>query len=430
MNKPRFVISCPYDTYSGYGARARDIVKAIIESDKYKVELLSQRWGETSWGFCKDHPEWQFLYQHTAKSDWQKTQPELWMQITIPNEFTPVGKYNIGLTAGIESTVCKAEWIEGLNRMDMNWVSSNFAKNTFESMTFDKRDKRTNQITGQVKLEKPVEVIFEGVDLSTYKPIKPSEIKVINFENIKEDFCYLFVGHWMAGDHGHDRKNVGVLVKSFYDTFKTGMGKKPALILKSSLGVASYISRDGILDKIKQIKDTYGDVKLPNIYLLSGEFNDSEMNELYNHPKVKAMVSFTKGEGFGRPLLEFATTGKPIIASGWSGHTDFLKTDYSVLLPGRLENVHASAVNNWLVKEAKWFQVDEKTAKSSLKQVYKHYKDYLNRSVKQKQYIKNNFSWEGMKQLVNKKLEENVPDMPVNTSLNLSNLGLPKLNKI
>jgi hypothetical protein len=430
MNKPRFVISCPYDTYSGYGARARDIVKAIIESDKYKVELLSQRWGETSWGFCKDHPEWQFLYQHTAKSDWQKTQPELWMQITIPNEFTPVGKYNIGLTAGIESTVCKAEWIEGLNRMDMNWVSSNFAKNTFESMTFDKRDKRTNQITGQVKLEKPIEVIFEGVDLSTYKPIKPSEIKVINFENIKEDFCYLFVGHWMAGDHGHDRKNVGVLVKSFYDTFKTGMGKKPALILKSSLGVASYISRDGILDKIKQIKDTYGDVKLPNIYLLSGEFNDSEMNELYNHPKVKAMVSFTKGEGFGRPLLEFATTGKPIIASGWSGHTDFLKTDYSVLLPGRLEKVHASAVNNWLVKEAKWFQVDEKTAKSSLKQVYKHYKDYLNRSVKQKQYIKNNFSWEGMKQLVNKKLEENVPDMPVNTSLNLSNLGLPKLNKI
>ena len=430
MSKPRFVISSPFDSYSGYGAHSRDKIKAIIELNKYEVQLLPQKWGETSWGFCKDHPEWQFLYQHTAKSDWQKTQPELWMQITIPNEFTPVGKYNIGLTAGIESTVCKAEWIEGLNRMDMNWVSSNFAKNTFESMTFDKRDKRTNQITGQVKLEKPIEVIFEGVDLSTYKPIKPSEIKVINFENIKEDFCYLFVGHWMAGDHGHDRKNVGVLVKSFYDTFKTGMGKKPALILKSSLGVASYISRDGILDKIKQIKDTYGDVKLPNIYLLSGEFNDSEMNELYNHPKVKAMVSFTKGEGFGRPLLEFATTGKPIIASGWSGHTDFLKTDYSVLLPGRLENVHASAVNNWLVKEAKWFQVDEKTAKSSLKQVYKHYKDYLNRSVKQKQYIKNNFSWEGMKQLVNKKLEENVPDMPVNTSLNLSNLGLPKLNKI
>jgi len=181
MSKPRFVISCPFDTYSGYGARSRDIVKAIIESDKYKVELLSQRWGETSWGFCNDHPEWTFLNNHVVTQDWQKTQPEVWMQITIPNEFTPVGKFNIGCTAGIEATACKAEWIEGLNRMNTNWVSSNFAKNTFESMTFDKRDKRTNQITGQVKLEKPVEVIFEGVDLSTYKPIKPSEIKVINF---------------------------------------------------------------------------------------------------------------------------------------------------------------------------------------------------------------------------------------------------------
>ena len=134
MSKPRFVISCPFDTYSGYGARSRDIVKAIIESDKYKVELLSQRWGETSWGFCNDHPEWTFLNNHVVTQDWQKTQPEVWMQITIPNEFTPVGKFNIGCTAGIEATACKAEWIEGLNRMNTNWVSSNFAKKTFEEI--------------------------------------------------------------------------------------------------------------------------------------------------------------------------------------------------------------------------------------------------------------------------------------------------------
>ena len=353
------------------------------------------------------------------------------MQITIPNEFSPVGKYNIGLTAGIEATACKAEWIEGLNRMDMNWVSSNFARDTFKQMVYDKQDPRTKQIVSQIKLEKPVEVIFEGVNLDTYKSLKPSEVKSISLKDIKEDFCYLFVGHWMQGDHGHDRKNVGVLVKSFYETFKTGMGKKPALLLKASLGVASYISRDGILDKIKEIRDTYGDVKLPNIYLLNGEFDDSEINELYNHSKVKAMVSFTKGEGFGRPLLEFATTGKPIIASGWSGHIDFLKSDYNVLLPGVLENVHPSAANDWLIKEAKWFQVDNKTAISALRQVYKHYKDYLKRSRKQKQYIKENFSWKKMNQLVHSKLN-NIPDIPVQVNLNMSKTvpGLPKLNKI
>ena len=430
MNKPRFVISCPFDTYSGYGARSRDIVKAIIESNKYQVELLSQKWGETSWGFCKDHPEWSFLLAHQANPNWQQQKPELWMQITIPNEFQPVGKYNIGLTAGIEATACKAEWIEGLNRMDVNWVSSNFAKQTFENMVYDKQDTRTKQVIGQIKLEKPIEVIFEGVNLDTYKPIKNSLIKTINLKDIKEDFCYLFVGHWMAGDFGHDRKNVGVLVKTFYETFKMGVGKKPALILKASMGVSSYSGRDLILDKIKNIRDSYGGAKLPNIYLINGEFDDSEINELYNNPKVKAMVSFTKGEGFGRPLLEFATTGKPIIASGWSGHTDFLKTDYNVLLPGKLENVHESAANNWLIKEAKWFQVDSKTAMSSLKQVYKHYKDYHVRSKKQKQYIKENFSWEKMKQIIHSKLENKIPDIPTQVPLSLPDIGLPKLNKI
>ena len=427
MSKPRFVISCPFDTYSGYGARSRDIVKAIIELDKYKVELLPQRWGETSWGFCKDHPEWEFLYKHKASADWQKSKPELWMQITIPNEFQPVGKYNIGLTSGIEATACKAEWIEGLNRMDINWVSSNFAKQTFEQMSYDQKDQRTGQVVRKIKLEKPVEVIFEGVDLTTYKPIKQSEIKTIDLSDIKEEFCYLFVGHWMQGEYGHDRKNVGVLVNSFYNAFKNKVGKKPALILKCSAGVASYLSRDSILDKIKHIKKSVGSSNLPNVYLLHGEFDDSEMNELYNHSKIKAMVSFTKGEGFGRPLLEFSTTGKPIIASGWSGHVDFLDKNSIVLLGGRLENVHDSAANNWLIKEAQWFQVEPKQGISALKEVYKKYKQYSKRSKKQRHYAKTNFSWDKMKELVGKK-SDNTPNIPTQVQLQLPKLELPKLS--
>ena len=169
MNKPRFVISSPFDTYSGYGARSRDIIKSIIKSDKYQVELLSQRWGDTSWGFCKEHPEWAFLLNYLGNREWQQTPVDYWMQITIPNEFQPVGKFNIGVTAGIESDQTKPEWVEGLNRMDLNWVSSNHAKTVFENASFDKIDKRTNQKSGVLKLEKPIEVVFEGVDLDTYK---------------------------------------------------------------------------------------------------------------------------------------------------------------------------------------------------------------------------------------------------------------------
>jgi len=429
MSKPRFVISCPFDTYSGYGARSRDIVKAIIELDKYKVELLPQKWGETSWGFCKDHPEWEFLLKHKANPNFNSSKPDIWMQITIPNEFQPIGKYNIGLTAGIEATACKGEWVEGMNRMDINWVSSNFAKNTFESMIFNKQDPRTNQIVGQIKLQKPIKVIFEGADLDVYKPVPFSEFKTINLDSIKEKFCYLFVGHWMQGDFGHDRKNVSFLVKAFYETFKNKKNK-PALILKSSVGVASYMSRDEILRRIKEIRKTVNSKNLPNIYVLNGEFDDSEINELYNHPKVKAMVSLTKGEGFGRPLLEFSLTGKPIIASGWSGHTDFLNKDFVSLIPGELENVHPSAANNWLIQEAKWFKPDASYVGHFFRDIFENYKKYLSNSKRQKYHAKNNFSWEQMKSLVDDTLNEIIPEFPKQVELKLPEFDLPKLQKL
>jgi len=432
MNKPVFVISCPFDTYSGYGARSRDIIKAIINLDKYDVKLVPQRWGSTAWGFCDDNPEWTYLNNYILTSS-LNTQPDIWMQITIPNEFQPVGKYNIGVTAGIEATLCKAEWIEGLNKMDINWVSSNFAKQTFENSKYEKRNKQTNVVEGLVQLEKPVEVVFEGINLNVYKNIEPKEIKTIDLSNIKESFCYLFVGHWMNGDFGHDRKNVSLLVKSFYETFKN-KPIKPALILKSSIGVESYISRDEILDKIKIIRESVNSTDLPNIYLINGEFSDEEMNELYNHSKVKAMISLTKGEGFGRPLLEFSLTGKPIIASNWSGHTDFLKNGMSILINGELENIHPSAVNNWLVAEGKWFKPHIMEIGKYFKETYsKKYKQYALGGKKQKQYSKSNFSFEKMQELISNILTKNVPDFPQHLQLVLPNprkIELPKLKKL
>jgi len=421
-NKPRFVISCPFDTYSGYGARSRDLVKAIIETNKYHVELLPQRWGQTSWGFCDDHKEWAFLKNHQIQKLTQK--PDIWMQITIPNEFTPVGKYNIGCTAGIEADACKPEWVEGLNRMDVNWVSSSFAKRTFETVNFEKKSKSNNQVVGQIKLEKPIKVIFEGANLDIYKTITPKEIKTIDLKDIKEDFCYLFVGHWMNGDFGHDRKNVSVLIKAFFESFKNKK-KKPALILKASTGIASYMSRDTILDRILSIRNTINSKNLPNIYLLSGEFDDQEMNELYNHPKVKAMVSLTKGEGFGRPLLEFSLTGKPILASAWSGHLDFLNKDFVSLVGGELENVHPSAANNWLIQEARWFKPDISSVGGFFKDIYKNYKIYHSKAKRQKYYAKKNFSWDEMKNLIEKELDESIPEFPKQVQLNLPNLNIP-----
>jgi hypothetical protein len=423
MKKPSFYISCPFDTYSGYGARSRDIVKSIIELDKYDVKLLSQKWGNTPFNFTKDHEDWSFLNELRVPGVAQGQKPDIWMQITIPSEFQPVGKFNIGCTAGIESTGCDHTWITGLNRMDMNWVSSKHSKKVFTEVGFEQRDQQ-GRTTGHVlKLTKPIEVVFEGYNEDVYKYLPKVDF---DLSAIKESFCYLFVGHWMQGGMGHDRKNVVCELIISFQTFKN-KNQRPALILKASTGRNSYMSREEILNKISKIKRQYVNDDLPNVYVLNGGLTDQQMNELYNHPKVKAMVSFTKGEGFGRPLLEFCLSKKPLIVSGWSGHMDFVEPGLAIVLGGQLEKVHASAANQWLKKEYDWFQVNPKQAKDALKNVFTNYKKYVGPAKQQGHYIKTEFSFTKMKELVDKLLEDNLPEFANELKLNLPSMDTPSL---
>ena len=136
------------------------------------------------------------------------------------------------------------------------------------------------------------------------------------------------------------------------------------------------------------------------------------------------MVSATKGEGFGRPLLEFTQTKKPIIASGWSGHVDFLKPDMSYLIQGKLHNVHPSAANKWLVKESQWFDIDVVALNNAFKTIYLNYKDWSIKSKKQGNFAKENFSYTAMKEKLGNILEEKTGNMPQHIKLEL-----PKLQK-
>ena len=426
MNKPLFIISSPYDVYSGYGARSRDLIKAIIKLDKYDVKLLSQRWGDCAWGFCKDNPEWSFLYDHNLNTPQLPKQPEIWMQITVPNEFMSIGKYNIGVTAGIESTICAADWIEGTNRMDLTLVSSEHSKTVFKNSKFEKRNKQTNQLEGVIELTKPIEVLFEGADTDVYKILEsvPNNDLTNTLSGIKEDFAYLFVGHWMNGDIGEDRKNVSLMVKAFFETFKN-KANKPALILKTSGAVSSYVDREMILNKIQQIKDTVDSKNLPSVYLLHGDFTDEEMNQIYNHSKVKAMISLTKGEGFGRPLLEFSLTKKPIIVSNWSGHMDFLNPEFVVAVNGELRNVHPSTANQFLLPESQWFAPNYSEVGQHLKGVFENYKNYMDGAKRQAYRSKNEFNWDKMKDKVDSLFTQYIPEFPKAVEIKL-----PKLKKI
>lgn len=425
MSKPLVVISCPIDTFSGYGARSRDIVKALFKTGKYDIKVLPQRWGNTPYGALNPEiaEEKQILDNYYPAPQLQ-SQPDVWVQITVPNEFQSVGKYNIGITAGIETTLCAPTWIEGINRMNLTLVSSEHAKKVFESTGFEKRNKQTNQPEGNIKIEKPIQVLFEGADLNKYFPIPDEEIPgddlVLELDEIKESFCFLFVGHWLQGGIGEDRKNVGLMIRLFLETFKNKKDA-PALILKVSHGACSIMDREEVLKKIDIIRN---EVKgtLPNLYLLHGELEDTQMNYLYNHEKVKAMLSFTKGEGFGRPLLEFTLTAKPLLASGWSGHLDFLDPEFANLLPGEVKAVDKSAVNEFLLEQSGWFNIDQGHTIGMMKDVFENYKKFIPKAKQLAFRNRQNFSLDKMTEKLDTIFEAFIPKK--------IELKLPKIDKI
>jgi len=435
MNKPLCLLMAPVGTVSGYGARSRDIATALIKSGKYDVRIWSTPWGSTPTNaLSQDNPDHTEIVRRLMTSPNLEKQPELFVQITVPSEFQRLGKFNIGITAGIETTIASAEWIEGVNRMDLVLTSSEFSKKVFMDSKFVQHDANTNQPVGELSVQKPIEVLFEGVNLDVYDKVDQVNKTIADqLADVKENFAFLFVGHWLKGDLGQDRKNVGMLIRTFLEAFKNkAPHNQPALILKTSGADFSTIDRDAIMHKIKQIYNSVPSKMVPNVYFIHGDLTDEEMNSLYNHPKVKAHITFTRGEGYGRPLAEAALSQKPVIATNWSGHTDFLK--HSVLLPGQLENVHPSAVwEKVIIPESQWFTVDYGYAGSVMRHVAENYKDYLLNAKKQSTFIKKEVSLDAMNTKFIEYLDKYVPEFPVQAQLKLPQLKkieLPKLKKV
>jgi glycosyltransferase involved in cell wall biosynthesis len=387
--KPTLVFQAPVATRSGYGDHARDLLHSLYKLDKFDIKVISTRWGNTPMDALNyDKPFHKWIIENIIPVPQQK--PDIYIQVTVPNEFQPLGFYNIGITAAIETTHCALDWVHGCNRMDLIIVPSEHSKKSLVDTIYNEQDNKTKQLIAQHKIQKPIEILFEGFDEDDFGTDVVANISEL--DTIKEDFAFLFVGHWLKGDLGEDRKNVGMMIKAFAMAFKNEK-VKPALILKTSSAGFSVMDRETTIKKIREaLGKDYG--KVP-IYLIHGDLTSSQMNGLYEHPKVKAMLNFTKGEGFGRPLLEFSLTGKPVIVSGWSGHLDFLK-DGAVLLDGELKNVHESAADQFLLKDSQWFNVNVSKALPVIKDVYNNYDKYKIASFQLGKQNKQNFSLEKM----------------------------------
>ena len=428
------LVCAPVTSRSGYGAHARDLVWSFLQHDKYDIKILDVRWGDCPRNALdKDNLNDKRILDCIMPQPQLDRQPDIYVDIRIPNEFETHGKFNIGITAGIEATAVSQKWLEGCNKMDLVIVPSEHSKAGFVNTHYDKVQNTPDgkqQKVGDLKLEKPMKVLFEGVDEDIYKPLTKDEIDSEFFdmlnEKVSEQFAFLFVGLWGKGDYGEDRKDVFRLVKIFYESF-ANKKKQPALILKTSGAGFSLLDKEDCLKKLNQIKSKFSsDWVLPNIYLLHGSLSDEEMNDLYNHPKVKCMVSLTHGEGFGRPLLEATMVGLPVIASSWSGQLDFLDTEKSILIGGELQDVPESQIwEDILIPETQWFVADENQAYRMLNFAFENKYEIKNKAKSLMYRNREKFTLNNMAKVLDKIIESHMKDMPEKVSIKL-----PKLKKL
>tara|TARA_Y100000593_G_C4068214_1_gene217842 strand:- start:38 stop:538 length:501 start_codon:yes stop_codon:yes gene_type:complete len=128
-----------------------------------------------------------------------------------------------------------------------------------------------------------------------------------------------------------------------------------------------------------------------------------EVSALYNHPKIKALIGMSHGEGFGLPLYEAAYNSLPVIAPGWSGQCDFL---YKTFPGGKTKALFAEVSYDmapvqpeahWediIVPESSWCFPHQGSYKMRLRQVRKDYSKWKKKAVELSKYLNMKFSEE------------------------------------
>ena len=412
----------PALSQSGYGEHTRFVLRSLrLQEEHLNIHILPTTWGETGW-ITNDDDERRWIDERvriTANHLQQSLPYDISVQVTIPNEWERLAPINIGVTAGIETNKVSPVWLEKSNMMTKVITISEHSRNGFILPEYHGQNKETG---APVHLKCTVPVVVAGY------PVKSPEVSEVPLE-LEYDFNYLAVAQWGP------RKNMENLVKWFVEE---NHDQEVGLVLKTSLKNNSVVDRGYIEDVVHQSIPDVPDRKC-KIYLLHGDMSEAEIHSLYNHPKIKALVSLTHGEGFGLPLFEAAYSGLPIIAPGWSGQADFLyapfkttskknkkkRKAYFAEVDYTLGPIQEHAV--WpgvLEKETMWCYPTEGSFKMRLRQVRKHYDKWLAKAEYLQNWVREEFSWD--KKHKNLSYAINTPDPALTVSVE----DLPKISLI
>lgn len=308
MRKKIFV-RAPCLSQSGYGEQSRFALRALrSREDLFEIYVQPIPWGQTGWIWEEsEFRQWldSRITQTQVLLQQKQLQPDMSLQITIPNEFQKLCPVNIGYTAGIETTKVAPQWLQkGNEEVDKILVVSSHAKRTYESTIAIATQPDGTKV--DYKLETPIEVVWESTPRA-----EPEEIP--GFE-LTTDFNFLMVSQMGP------RKNFVNAISWWVEEF---IDQEVGLVVKTNVRNNSVIDLEAVEGELKNLLSGYAGRKC-KVHLLHGDLSSGQMTSLYTHPKIKAMINIAHGEGFGLPMFEAAREALPIITVGWSGQLDFL----------------------------------------------------------------------------------------------------------
>lgn len=380
--KKKIFVRGPVLSQSGYGEQARFALRALkSREDLFDIYVQPIPWGQTGWVWEEsEFRTWmdskitvtQILMQQ------KQLQPDMSLQITIPNEFQRMCPVNIGYTAGIETTKVAPQWLQkGNEEVDKILVVSSHAKTTYENTTAQ----ATNSQTGEVipyKINTPIDVVWE-----TTPRVEPEPINEINLDY---DNNFLMISQMGP------RKNFVNAIKWWVEEF---VDQEVGLIVKTNIKSNSIIDWEHLQAQMKNLLEPYTDRKC-KVYVLHGDLTAGQMTWLYNHDKVKALVNIAHGEGFGLPLFEAAREALPIVTIGWSGQMDFLHhdgKDYFESVDFTLQPVQQEAVWDGVIEQdSMWAFADQGSYKMILRKTLKNWPKIKDRAEALSSIINDKFN--------------------------------------
>lgn len=183
----------------------------------------------------------------------------------------------------------------------------------------------------------PSQFTFQSISKNTSKPIviMPHGI-LVDFPSNMNRKCYGIPDNRFLFLTMYDiqstlaRKNPNGVIEAFKKAFKKDDGQV-GLVLKVN---NSY----HFPKEIAMLKQKISEYE--NIIIIDNILSRQELNGLIN--EIDSYVSLHRSEGFGLPIAEAMSLGKPVIATNWSGNIDFMNENNACLVDCTLEKIEGN----------------------------------------------------------------------------------------